>query len=246
MTIPSAQARPSALEDKMAPGLLEVARVLTPRVGPTIDQGKLERLRQSRPDAVAAEWDARRAWLVEYQQEGTAVKLIGRALRPTDVAELLDRLTVSSELSDVRLLAAVPIEEPPAVAFEVTATELRADAKRERISLKRAAWRGASTRDPFEPPAEVLGKLPAPRPLRLIATLVRAAGGDRAVVQNAEGKGILVRIGDVVDGEVEAMPSARREIRWKVERIDPSAIVLVHEDPSGALPPVRRTLPLTP
>jgi len=87
--------------------LLELARLLTPGRGPSVDPDKLNQLKRENPLAVYNPgWDARRLWLGKYVDELRKVRLEGSARDGEDVSELARRLSLSSYFSDVRLLPA--------------------------------------------------------------------------------------------------------------------------------------------
>jgi type IV pilus assembly protein PilN len=82
----SARSGPAAM-------LLELARLLTPGRGPSVD-----------PDNPS--WDARRLWLVKFVEEQRGVRLEGFARDGEDVSELAKRMNLSSYFYDVKLLPA--------------------------------------------------------------------------------------------------------------------------------------------
>jgi type IV pilus assembly protein PilN len=87
--------------------LLELARLLTPGRGPSVDPDKLNQLKRENPLAVYNPgWDARRLWLGKYVDELRKVRLEGSARDGEDVSELARRLSLSSYFTDVRLLPA--------------------------------------------------------------------------------------------------------------------------------------------
>lgn len=87
--------------------LLEVARILTPGRGPSVDPDKLSQLRRENPLAVYnPSWDARRLWLTRFVEEQRRVRLDGVARDGEDVSELARRMTLSSYFYDVKLLPA--------------------------------------------------------------------------------------------------------------------------------------------
>lgn len=87
--------------------LLELARLLTPGRGPSVDPDKLNQLKRENPLAVYNPgWDARRLWLGKYVDELRKVRLEGSARDGEDVSELARRLSLSSYFADVRLLPA--------------------------------------------------------------------------------------------------------------------------------------------
>ena len=73
--------------------LLELAHILTPGRGPTIDRDKLEQLKRDNPKRRPnANWDPRRLWLTAYQEADRTVKLGGLARDGEDVSEFQRRL----------------------------------------------------------------------------------------------------------------------------------------------------------
>jgi type IV pilus assembly protein PilN len=88
--------------------LLELARLLTPGRGPSVDPDRLSRLRRDDPLAVFnPAWDARRLWLVKFVEDHRKLRLEGFAQDGEDVSELARRMNLSSYFADVRLLPAV-------------------------------------------------------------------------------------------------------------------------------------------
>ena len=87
--------------------LLELARMLTPGRGPSVDPDKLNQLRRENPLAVYnPNWDARRLWLMKYVESQRQVRLDGLARDGEDVSELARRMALSSYFTDVKLLPA--------------------------------------------------------------------------------------------------------------------------------------------
>jgi type IV pilus assembly protein PilN len=87
--------------------LLELARILTPGRGPSVDPDRLAQLRRDNPLAVFnPTWDARRLWLVRFVEEQRKVRLEGLARDGEDVSELARRMNLSSYFADVKLLPA--------------------------------------------------------------------------------------------------------------------------------------------
>jgi type IV pilus assembly protein PilN len=87
--------------------LLEVAKVMTPGRGPTVDRDKLEQLKRDNPTSVPnPNWDTRRLWLTGYQEADRKVKIVGQARDGEDVSEFLRRLTLSDYFYDVNLMPA--------------------------------------------------------------------------------------------------------------------------------------------
>jgi type IV pilus assembly protein PilN len=88
--------------------LLELARLLTPGRGPSVDPDRLSRLRRDDPLAVFnPAWDARRLWLSKFVEDHRKLRLEGFAQDGEDVSELARRMNLSNYFADVRLLPAV-------------------------------------------------------------------------------------------------------------------------------------------
>jgi type IV pilus assembly protein PilN len=84
--------------------LLELARLLTPDRGPTVDRDKLEQLKRDNPaEAYNANWDPRRLWLTSYVEQDRAVRIDGVARDGEDVSELQRRLKLSDYFTEVKL-----------------------------------------------------------------------------------------------------------------------------------------------
>ncbi len=84
--------------------LLELGRILTPNKGPTVDQEKLEKLRQENPLAVFnPSWDTKRLWLTDYTEEARSVHIKGIARDASDVSEFAQRLRLSQYFNAVQL-----------------------------------------------------------------------------------------------------------------------------------------------
>ncbi len=87
--------------------LLELARLLTPGRGPSVDPDRLSQLRRDDPLAVFnPAWDARRLWLVKFVEDHRKLRLEGFAQDGEDVSELARRMNLSSYFADVSLLPA--------------------------------------------------------------------------------------------------------------------------------------------
>ena len=85
--------------------LLELAQLLTPGKGPTTDPDRLATLRRENPNLVYFPgWDSRRLWLTSYLESDRVVRFEGLARDGNDVAELAQRLKLSSYFYDVTLL----------------------------------------------------------------------------------------------------------------------------------------------
>ncbi|MBX3184524.1 MAG: PilN domain-containing protein [Polyangiaceae bacterium] len=109
--------------------LLELARILTPGRGPSVDPDTLNQLRRSNPLAVYnPSWDARRLWLARFVEEQRSVRLEGVARDGEDVSELAKRLNLSSYYHDVKLLPAKK-ELDSSTRLEVVRFQLEAKVK---------------------------------------------------------------------------------------------------------------------
>lgn len=96
----SARTGPSAM-------LLEVARMLTPGRGPSVDPVEISRLRRENPGKnYNQNWDTRRLWLVRFVESDRTVRLEGMARDGEDVSELARRMNLSTYFHDVQLLPA--------------------------------------------------------------------------------------------------------------------------------------------
>jgi type IV pilus assembly protein PilN len=96
----SARSGPTAM-------LLEVARMLTPGRGPSVDANELGKVRRDNPgQAFNDTWDPRRLWLVKFVEQDRKVRLEGMARDGEDVSELARRMNLSTYFSDVQLLPA--------------------------------------------------------------------------------------------------------------------------------------------
>jgi type IV pilus assembly protein PilN len=88
--------------------LLELARLLTPGRGPSVDPDRLSQLKRDNPLAVFnPAWDSHRLWLVKFVEQSRKLRLEGYAQDGEDVSELARRMNLSSYFADVRLLPAV-------------------------------------------------------------------------------------------------------------------------------------------
>jgi type IV pilus assembly protein PilN len=96
----SARSGPTAI-------LMELARILTPGRGPSVDPDRLAQLRRDNPLSVFnPNWDSRRLWVTGYVEAQRKLKIDGKARDGEDVSELARRLNLSSYFYDVRLLPA--------------------------------------------------------------------------------------------------------------------------------------------
>jgi type IV pilus assembly protein PilN len=87
--------------------MLELSRLLTKNLGPTIEPDKLQEIQRDNPLAMySTGWDARRLWLTSFNEEERVVRLTGLARDGEDVSELARRMNLSAYFADVRLLPA--------------------------------------------------------------------------------------------------------------------------------------------
>jgi type IV pilus assembly protein PilN len=87
--------------------LLEVARLLTPGRGPSVDPSELTKLRRDNPGQdFNPNWDSRRLWLVRFVESDRTIRLEGIARDGEDVSELARRMNLSTFFYDVQLLPA--------------------------------------------------------------------------------------------------------------------------------------------
>jgi type IV pilus assembly protein PilN len=95
--------------------LLELAKMLTPGRGPSVDPDKLVQLSKDNPLAVFnTGWDSRRLWLLTYKEAERTVKMEGFARDGEDVSELARRLNLSNYFFDVKLLPGSRQADPEA------------------------------------------------------------------------------------------------------------------------------------
>lgn len=100
--------------------LMELARILTPGRGPSVDPDRLAQLKRDNPLSVFNPgWDARHLWLTAFVESQRKLRLDGRARDGEDVSELARRMNLSSYFYDVRLLPAV--READSVKFSIEA-----------------------------------------------------------------------------------------------------------------------------
>lgn len=93
--------------------LLELARLLTPGRGPSVDPDRLSQLKRDDPLAVFnPSWDARRLWLNKFVEQSRQLRIEGYAQDGEDVSELARRMNLSSYFADVRLLPASRTTDP--------------------------------------------------------------------------------------------------------------------------------------
>ena len=109
--------------------LLELARILTPGRGPSVDPDRLNQLRRDNPLAVYNPgWDARRLWLTRYVEATRLVRLEGTARDGEDVSELARRMSLSSYFADVKLLPAKKVRAND-VGMDLVQFQLEAKAR---------------------------------------------------------------------------------------------------------------------
>jgi len=106
--------------------LLEVARLLTPGRGPSVDPNELSKVRRENPlQDYNPSWDPRRLWIVRFIESDRTVRLEGIARDGEDVSELARRMNLSTFFDDVQLLPAKRETEKesglPMVAFKLEA-----------------------------------------------------------------------------------------------------------------------------
>ena len=109
--------------------LLELARLLTPGRGPSVDPDRLSQLRRDDPLAVFnPAWDARRLWLSKFVEDHRKLRIEGFAQDGEDVSELAKRMNLSSYFADVQLLPAAR-QIDTATHLEVVSFSLEARVK---------------------------------------------------------------------------------------------------------------------
>jgi len=87
--------------------LMELARILTPGRGPSVDPDRLAQLRRDNPMSVFnPNWDSRRLWVTGFVEAQRRLKIDGKARDGEDVSELARRLNLSAYFYDVKLLPA--------------------------------------------------------------------------------------------------------------------------------------------
>ena len=83
---------------------MELSKTLSRDRGPTIDPQALERLRQNNPLAnFNRNWDVRRLWLTSFEEENRECRIVGLGRTNEDVAEFLQRLSLSELFENVTL-----------------------------------------------------------------------------------------------------------------------------------------------
>lgn len=84
--------------------LLELSKILSVDGGPTIDPSELERIREENPLAgMNKGWDVRRLWIDSFEESDRSVRMTGLGRTNEDVAEFLQRLSLSQLFDDVTL-----------------------------------------------------------------------------------------------------------------------------------------------
>ena len=109
--------------------MLELARLVTPGRGPSVDPGHLAQVRKENPLAVYnSSWDARRLWLTRFVEQQRKVRLEGLARDGEDVSELARRMNLSSYFHNIRLLPAKK-EKDNDTGMELVRFQLEAEVK---------------------------------------------------------------------------------------------------------------------
>jgi type IV pilus assembly protein PilN len=110
--------------------MLELARILTPGRGPSVDPDRLAQLRRDNPLAVYNPgWDARRLWVTKFVEQQRQVKLEGIARDGEDVSELARRMNLSRYFHDVKLLPGKKEKLSGVDSLDVIKFELEAQVK---------------------------------------------------------------------------------------------------------------------
>lgn len=85
--------------------LLELSRLTTPGLGPSIAPEKLAEVRRDNPlAAFSASWDARRLWITSFTEQDRRVRINGTAVDAEDVTEFAKRMNLSDYFAKVQLL----------------------------------------------------------------------------------------------------------------------------------------------
>jgi type IV pilus assembly protein PilN len=109
--------------------LLELARILTPGRGPSISPERLSQVRRDNPlAAYNPSWDARRLWLLRFDEDRRKVRLQGVARDGEDVSELARRMNLSSYFDAVKLLPAKQ-QADKETGLDLVSFELEAQAR---------------------------------------------------------------------------------------------------------------------
>jgi type IV pilus assembly protein PilN len=110
--------------------MLELARILTPGRGPTVDPDRLAQIRRENPLAVYNPgWDARRLWLTRFVEQQRKVRLEGIARDGEDVSELARRMNLSNRFHGVQLLPGKKEKLSDADGLEVVKFQLEAQVR---------------------------------------------------------------------------------------------------------------------
>jgi len=104
--------------------LMELSKILSLGGGPTIDEKRLERLRQQNPLAgFNPGWDFRRLWISSFEELERECTITGTGKTNEDVAEFLRRLSLSDVFEKVTLQETTSMEgekdKLPVVGFSV-------------------------------------------------------------------------------------------------------------------------------
>jgi type IV pilus assembly protein PilN len=105
--------------------LMELSRILSQGGGPTIDEQRLERLRQDNPLAgYNTSWDVRRLWINSFKEDKRQCLIEGLGKTNEDIAEFLRRLVLSEIFENVSLrstkAALDPTTKQQLVGFSLT------------------------------------------------------------------------------------------------------------------------------
>jgi type IV pilus assembly protein PilN len=105
--------------------LMELSQILSAEGGPTVDPQRLEEMRHQNPYAgYNPAWDSRRLWLTEFVEEDRVCTIRGAGKSNEDVAEFLQRLTLSEKFEEVELVKTEGAEDEethlPVINFELT------------------------------------------------------------------------------------------------------------------------------
>jgi type IV pilus assembly protein PilN len=105
--------------------LMELSRILSAGGGPTIDPERLGADRDENPLAgVNTEWDPRRLWLTEFDEEERVCTIRGVGKTNDDVGEFFRRLSLSERFEEVELVKTEASEDQethlPVISFELT------------------------------------------------------------------------------------------------------------------------------
>lgn len=105
--------------------LMELSRILSRGGGPTIDPERLEVIRQVNPTATFnTSWDPQRLWMTEFTESDRTCTIKGVGRTNQDVAEFLQRLTLSETFEQVELVKTQGVEDQlthlPVIQFELT------------------------------------------------------------------------------------------------------------------------------